>query len=228
MRPGSYALSGGQSVRLRIVADYSADGPLLLGPNPETDFNQIAARAESGLPEGAYVQVEIDSVTGAAQAIGLLNGAYQAGNIKNPQTGEEIKGWPDYPGQIAFPFNGGNGLILRYVKGQPWLPVLIVVLAALIVVIVLSLERSAWRIATPASGQGSGAPPVGLTSGKFIWFGVGPRGTFRILDLPWYWVAGGAGLGLLAALATREAGAIEEGEAAFLRGRRDIRKAREG
>lgn len=215
-------------VKLKVVADYSADGPLLLGPNPETDFNQIAARAESGLPEGAYVQVEIDSVTGAAAAIALLNSAYQGGRITNPQTGEQIKGWPDYPGTIAFSFNSGNGIMLRYVKGQPWLPVLIVILAALVVVIVISLERSSWRIASPASGQGSPAPSVGLTTGKFIWFGVGPRGTFRVLDLPWYWALGGAGLGFLAAFATREAGAVEEGEAALIRGRHDIEKARGG
>jgi len=213
------------AVTYRTVANLASDGPLLLGPNPAADVNQAVLRAESGLREGAYVVLQVDSVQAASQVIASLNSQYQQGQIRYPNTGELIRGWPEYPGRIAFPFNAGNGIELRWIKGQPWVFVLVLAMVVVAALVVLSLQRSPYRMQTPAQGQGAGGGGggVGLKTGPFIWFGVGPDGTFRVLDLPWYWaVAGAAGLAV-APLAIESVARLDRSRADLIEGERRLR-----
>lgn len=207
----------------RVVTDYAIAGPLLLGPDPSTDFNQAVARAEAGLPEGARVVLQIDSVNAASTVISQLNSAYENGQIKNPQTGELIQGWPEYPGKIAFPFNSGNGVELRWVKGQPWIPILIVVIAAIAVAVILSLQHSPYRMLTPSgtpSGGGSGS-----SSASPPWFGY-YGGTLYILRFPWYWSALAGTALLVGPWAVSQVARLEESESEYLEARQELASAK--
>lgn len=210
----------------RTIASLTANGPLASGSVVSPAFNQAVLNAEAGLPEGAYVELTIDAVNAASQVVAGLNGRYQNGQITYPGTGELIQGWPAYPGSIAFLTSGGQGVILRWRKGQPWVIILLAALLVVAVVVFISLQRSNYSMQTPATSAGGGPPAVGLTTGKFVWLGVGPRGTFRIFGIPWYWVAGGAGLAGVGAGAAYVYGKVEEGEAEAIRGRRDIEEAK--
>lgn len=212
----------------RTIASLSQNGPLASGSAFSPSFNRAVLAAEQGLPEGAYVELTIDSVNAASAVVSGLNGRYQTGQITYPGTGELIQGWPGYPGRIAFLTSSGNGAILRWRKGQPWVWILLAGLLVVAIAVFVSLERSNYSMKTPqsSSGGGGGGGGIGLTTGPFIWFGVGPKGTFRILNIPWYWVAGGMALGAVGAVGARVYSGLEEGEADVLRGRRDIQQAR--
>lgn len=212
----------------RTIASLTANGPLASGSVASPAFNRAVLNAEAGLPEGAYVELTIDSVNAAAQVVSGLNRQYQNGQITYPSTGELIQGWPAYPGQIAFLTSDRQGVVLRWRKGQPWIFILLAAILVVAVLVFVSLQRSNYSMQTPQTsvGGGSGGGGVGLTTGKFVWLGVGPKGTFRIFNIPWYWVAGGLGLGAVGAVGAQVYGRVEEGEAEVLKGQRDIQEAR--
>ncbi len=139
--------------------------------------NQAVQNAEAGAPEGARIQLEIDSVPGAAALISRINAAFRAGRITNPADGKPIQPWPEYPNEIAFAWQGSNGIMLRWVKLQ-WQIILIVVLLLVAVAVVYALTRSSWRLMSVSASGGQGAatgPPfVGIQDGTayFAWLPV--------------------------------------------------------
>jgi hypothetical protein len=173
-------------VETRTIADFASDGPLLtvslasaaslvgLGYGQVDPWvNAQVKAAEAAQPEGTRIQLEIDSVPNASALIAQINSAFGAGRIVNPADGKPIEPWPGY-GQIAFSWNGSNGILLRWVKLQ-WQIVLVVVLMLVAVAVVYALTRTPYRMTSVSSGPGTGSPSsppfIGIYQGQpyFFW-----------------------------------------------------------
>lgn len=206
------------------VSDSSLNGPLVSGGFTSVAFNQAVSRAEAGQPEGQRIRLQIDSVNLASTVISQVNSAYQNGQIKDPSTGELVQGWPEYPGQVAFSFNGGNGIELRWLKGQIWAYIIVALVIAVIAVIVFeSLKSSPYRMQVPGSAgkTGTGAP----ASAPFFGF---MNGQLYLFYVPWYVTALGVGALAVAPWILDRLGAFEHGEASLVEGRQELRQAEGG
>lgn len=167
-----------------VVATATDLGPLITiaGPFSAPSINALIQQAELGQPEGAQLELTVDSLgQWAPAAAALLNQRFGAGAIQDPATGEAIQGWPG-ASQLAY---AGNGtLTLQWIKGQPWAFILIGVLIAGIVAFLFyqSLQKAPWQLKnlSPATNPG-GTPSSG--SSPFTWWGGSP---FRLFGLPWY------------------------------------------
>lgn len=157
-------------------------GPLVSGLNPaEAAYyalvnprallqyvNQSVMEAEARLPEGARVQLEISGWTVpvlgslAAQVAADLNRAFAEGRIRNPETGERVRPWPEHADRIAFAV--GDTVVLRWVKSQPWYFWITVGMLIVVAGIWYYLSRASWSMwfpHPPAPGTGS-VSPTGL------------------------------------------------------------------
>lgn len=180
-------------------------GPLVSGLNPaEAAYyalanpkallqyvNRAVLEAEKRLPEGARVQLEITGWTvpllgsQAARVAADLNRALAEGRIRDPDTGEPIKPWPEHPDRIAFAV--GDTVVLRWIKGQAWVFNMVrstlIFAAVTAAVIWLLLSRASWSMYNPRPPLGPVSPAplstleraalVGgllLLLGAYIWY----------------------------------------------------------
>ncbi len=157
-----------------------------------TYVNQDVVNAESGLAEGTLVQVFLNGwgVTAGFTA-DSINGMWGRGQVNDPATGELMAAWP---GASEIAYVQGDTIVLRWVKGQPWIFWIVVALILLgLLYLLFSTSYSMQKVAKTATGV--------LTLGGIV---------------PW-WVGGlavvGLGLGgfayvrFLEAKSLREAGA---------------------
>lgn len=183
-------------VELVTLGDRTKDGPLVIGSafdGANTPINQKIKALELEQPEGTLMELRITfppitvpvvgtTVTWAADrfaqhAADQLNAQYQAGQLKDPSSGEPLKVWPapfQYPVAVA----DGRTLILRWVKLQAFAYILVGLLLSLLGYVVFKyLQGSSWSLL----GSRSSTQPNPVPGG-------GPP---RFLGIPWYyWAAG--------------------------------------
>lgn|GEM_PF-5141773 len=222
------------ALSVRTIADYATDGPLisvsisdlagLVGaPYSEVQqiLNQGVQSAEASQPEGTAIQLEIDSVNDASAVIEQINRQFRAGKIVNPQDGKPIVPWPQYPNQIAFPWNGGNGVMLRWIKTEWQIILILVVMLAIAAAIVYSLTRTPYRmqaVTSSSGGSSQGGPP----------FAGFHDGTLYLFWLPWYVDLPIAAVLVAAPFVIQQVAKGEESTAQLIRSTRDVEKAERG
>lgn len=216
---------------VRTIADYAANGPLIsvsvgdlpgLVGAPYGEVSQIingsVKSAEASQPEGTAIQLEIDSVNDASAVIQQINRQFRAGKITNPSDGKPIVPWPEYPNQIAFPWNGGNGVMVRWIKTEWQIILVLVILLSIAAAIVYSLTRTPYRMqavtSSSGSGSSSGPPFAGIHDG-----------TLYLFWMPWYVDLPIAGVLVAAPFVLTQIGKGEEASAGVIRGTHDIEKA---
>jgi len=159
---------------MTTIASSDTDGPLVGGidaltaldlaaTNPQAlaqYVNPALQHAERSLPEGAEVELDITGWQVAGQSIAQFVASRLNANIRDirdPDTGEQVQPWPQYPDQIAWGDDSTDTLTLRWVKGQPfavWIIVGIVVLAG----IWYLLSRAKWRASANVVAPGTPNP----------------------------------------------------------------------
>jgi len=216
----------GQAVpSLTVIASSARYGPLVRKGQINQAVIDAMKRAEAGLPEGARVQLVISGFRhdGPGLASSAIQTAFRLGQITDPASGERIRPWPEYPHQIAFADNARSRLTLRWLKGQPWAVILIILLASILAgLLMYYLGHSSWSLQGPPGGGGSRScattPAVGFDC----------NGVLRVGYLPW-WDALIAAAALAALpVALHYTGRLEEGEAELIRGREELQQARGG
>lgn len=221
------------ALSVRTIADYATDGPLVtvsagsLAYLAGLDYgavqqilNQYVQNAEASQPEGTAIQLEIDSVNDASAVIQKINQQFRAGKITNPADGKPIVPWPQYPNQIAFTWNGGNGVMLRWIKTEWQIILILLVMLVIAAAIVYSLTRSPYRMQAVSSSAGSpssGPPFVGFY-----------KGTLYFAWLPWYVDAPIAAVLVLAPYVISQVARGEESTAKAIRATHDIEAAERG
>jgi hypothetical protein len=157
-------------------------------------MNADLMAAQHGLPEGTRVEIVITGWQAFGQnwaervAQGIQD-AYVKGDITDPDTGNRVEAWPEYPDQICWGDNEANTVTMRSVKQFPIMVVVWVVIGILAIIGVWKLwellHQSQWsaRSATPQvttnPGGSTGLPSAGTV---FSWAWNN-----------WHWVLLGAG-----------------------------------
>ena len=122
-------LSGSQGKVPLLSAPWSVVYSAILGNQAAmlNYFSREVYDAEASQPEGAYMEIEVTGWSiplvgnvGARVAAGV-NQQWKSGQIRDPFSGEKLAAWQEFPGQIAWYESGSDTLVLRWVKGQPWL-----------------------------------------------------------------------------------------------------------
>jgi hypothetical protein len=148
-----------------LAANYLADYPNFLRLLTKY-VNAAVQQAEARAPEGQRMMLVLPSLRGQASRIAqALNQQYSQGKIV--YQGEVVATWPEYPGQLAF-VDSQDQVTLRWVKGNPWVWILVGVLIAVIGYILYSMLRgSPYKMysATPVGNTGTGGQGTGLPSG---------------------------------------------------------------
>lgn len=184
-------LVGGLNVgtAAQLAFDYATNYPAFL-TTAEALVNQTILAAESNEPEETRNLCVIGGWGSAVPSlVSSINQQWQAGKVVGAD-GNPVPAWPDpgYSGQIAW--NGGNGqIVLRWVKGQPQLYILLAILIVLAgAALYYVLTQAPWKLqsATPQTlSNPNGTPILGNTP----LFGGTP---FRVFYLPWYDAAAAA------------------------------------
>lgn len=93
--------------------------------NVEQLVNAELRRAEAGLPEGTRVELvlaglyTVQNIRPSDLAY-RINLAYIEGKIRDPDTGEMLRPWPEHGNTIAWANDAAGTLILRWRKGFAW------------------------------------------------------------------------------------------------------------
>jgi hypothetical protein len=160
------------------IASSAADGPLVQSVSPATlatlaveyfsDYQSFLATAEglvnaavtgaeNDLPEGAQVQLVLTGLTGpfggslAGQMAGAITQAWARGQIVNVD-GTTLQPWPG-AGAVAYPDDASATLTLRWIKGQPWVWVLVgVLLAVTAIAVYTALRNGGYSMSTLSAG----------------------------------------------------------------------------
>lgn len=141
-------------------------------------LNPLLVQTELSQPEGTPLQLQIANLSNASTIAQRLNQQFQSGQLRDAATGDPLQAWP---GHSVVAQAQGSTLYLRWVKGQPFLPVLvwgIIIIAAAIAVflIVRQLMQNPWSLGKSLLPKSTGSssrsgPPLGI---------------------PWWeWIAGG-------------------------------------
>jgi hypothetical protein len=132
----------------------------------------------------AYVPTQ-GMVSEAGAAAAWLNG--HVGSVMDPATGETLQPWPEYGPQIAWGDDSTATLTIRWRKGQDWLLILLVVLAAgiLAALLYLALGGSKYTLSKWLSGLTSPGGLGGISVfGIPLWlWGLGIVGLYFAPDL---------------------------------------------
>jgi hypothetical protein len=176
MAAAAYALATGSLV---TVASAGRDGPLLGSLDPATaaelawDYltsqaaflalaeslvNGAVVAAEGSQPEGSPMQLTLPGLPDAGAIAADLNQAWAQGKIVD-SAGEALPAWPG-AAQIAY-LDSGGALVLRWVKGQPWVWIVVAILVAVAGVAVWdALHNSPYILAAVKTLEGA----VGATN----------------------------------------------------------------
>lgn len=111
-----------------LVADLSLDtfwNIIRDRRNVEQLVNRELRRAEAGLPEGTRVELVLTGLYPVqnirpSDLAYRINLAYIEGKIRDPDTGEIIRPWPEHGNTIAWANDAAGTLTLRWVKGVAW------------------------------------------------------------------------------------------------------------
>lgn len=175
-------------------------------------INQKVQAIERNEPEGQRNMLTIEGWNGeATAAANAINGQWRAGKV-NGTNGQAVKAWEEYPSQLAWSQNGGNTLVLRWLKEEWQLYLLVFVLIAVVGYLVYHvLTQNAWSLQT--AKQASTPNPVVQTHGGISFFGV-----------RWYWWAAGAGALAVTPWAYKKVVQIKEDRAEDLQADRSLRE----
>ena len=133
-------LSGSQSRVPLLSAPWSVVYSAIVGNQAAilSYFSREVYDAEASQPEGAYMEIEVTGWNipfvgnvGSRVEAGV-NQQWKSGQIRDPFSGEKLEPWQAFPDQIAWYESSSDTLILRWVKGQPWL---VWIFAAILVVV---------------------------------------------------------------------------------------------
>jgi hypothetical protein len=162
----AYAILAEQADTLVTIASAASNGPLLASLDPGTagelaaDYafnrpaffalaaslvNQAVIAAETAQPEGARMELVLPGMPDVQALANGVNTAWLQGQITD-QGGSAIPAWPGAD-SIAFVDQNGD-LVLQWVKGQPWVWILVVVS---VVAIWDALHNTPFSLATFAS-----------------------------------------------------------------------------
>jgi hypothetical protein len=159
-----------QADTLVTIASAASNGPLLASLDPGTagelaaDYafnrpaffalaaslvNQAVIAAETAQPEGARMELVLPGMPDVQALANGVNTAWLQGQITD-QGGSAIPAWPGAD-SIAFVDQNGD-LVLQWVKGQPWVWILVAVLVVVSVVAIWdALHNTPFSLATFAS-----------------------------------------------------------------------------
>jgi len=160
-----------------VVASFVTDGPLISGSIDNWILNPAVQQAEMDAPEGSLMQLTLPNIgIGAQFYASQINAKWQAGQIVDPSTGERPPLWPGAT-TLATGDDSTGTLVLRWVKGQVYIFILIGIIIALAVALYFALRSSPYQVTRTI--------PTPTTSGASVW---------AWLLGHWGWVALGAGI----------------------------------
>lgn len=210
-----------------ILASNTLDGALVGGidgataaayavSNPSELIRYVNPRlvaAEQALPEGTPVELHIhgwQTVIGeSAQFVaGQLNQALALGQLRNPD-GTPVTPWREYPSQVAWGYDTEDLLILRMLKYDIPLPVIVLIAGILAGIVIAELwnhwtsPSTSWTaLASPSSAGESGTSGTVPNAGQ----------VYGWLARNWPWLLLGAGALAAAPWAVRQVARLRESE----------------
>jgi len=223
---------------LAVIANNTSDGALVSGidgltaatlavTNPPAlvqYVNSKLVQAELALPEGTPVELHIhgwQTVIGeSAQTVAdQLNQALALGQLRNAD-GTPVTPWREYPNQIAWGYDAQDLLILRAIKTDIPLPIIILIAGILVGVVIAELWAHWSNPSTPwqagangsSAGTSSGTPGSGIPS---------PETVLSWVARNWPWLILGAGALAAAPWVWRQVARLREAE-------NEYRRAEEG
>lgn len=196
-----------------LAADRLFNYPAFL-QKAQSLVNASVTQAENALPEGERVQLVLPNLRGpfggslASEMAAAITQAWAKGELINVD-GTTLQPWPG-TSAIAFPNDATATLTLQWVKGQPWVWLVVAALVALTALFVyLSVHASNYSLSRADQSGGT----VAINPVAFV-----------LRNWPWFLL--GAGALVAAPFAVRQFGATEEAEAQERRARADLRRSR--
>lgn len=204
------SLTVGQAAQLAYL--YVANYPAFVAQAAGL-VNQDVQALEMNEPEGQRNVLAISGWGGlATQAASAVNQAWQQGQIA--VNGQQLQAWPEAPfaGQIAWADSTGQTLVLRWVKWEWQLYLLVAILLAVV-------GYEVYQILTSGSWQLQTAIPV--TTHQTPTSGTGPFGgvpfiggsPFRVFWMPWYDAVAVAGVAVTGPFVYRQIAQVDESRA---------------
>lgn len=152
----------------RLIADWATDYPAFL-QDCQNIINADVLAAETNSPEGSPMQLVltglVDPVTGspaAAQLASAVNSEWAQGKILDAN-GHSPPAWP---GANAIAYASGSTLTLQWIKGQPWIWIIV---GVLLVVAALALyEMLAHGSYTLSAAVPGSVGKAALSFGQWI------------------------------------------------------------
>lgn len=213
------------------IGSSSLNGPILKEIDERTFFNLVRSglsafyglvndalkAAEASVPEGTRIELRLSGLTGGpkkpSELATLINYEYARGNIRDPNTGEVIRYWPENRDVIAVAWDDAAGtLVLRWLKGIAWVWVIIalIVIGFAIYGVYTMLRRAGWwaATATPVADGGGGGGGITIPAPKIWGLSI------------WTWAA------IVAAFAVSPW--VLRKTADFIRARRELERAEKG
>lgn len=149
-----------------LVADYAVNYQAFL-TKAASLVNRSVLAAENDQPEGYLIQLVLtglhDPLTGNGMAVKLANAIntdWADGKIRD-SAGEEIPAWPN---ATAIAYGTGATLTLQWIKGQPWVWVVVGVLLAIAALSLYELLVHGTYSMGSAAPSTIGKVALGLTS----------------------------------------------------------------
>ncbi len=149
-----------------LAADLATGNTAAFAAAATSLVNQEALTAEADLPEQTRVLCVLTGLVGpfggslASQFAAAVTNAWHKGQLT--QDGEQLQAWPEYPSTIAWPDDSNASVTLRWVKGQPWLAIVVVVgivLLALVIGAYILGRQTGYSVSSVGSSSNSTGLP---------------------------------------------------------------------
>lgn len=206
------SLTSGQASSLAY--DYAFDYPRFYALAGSLINHKVQA-IERGEPEGQRNQLTITGWGSTAPAAAsAINTQWAKGKLRDLH-GVAIAAWEEYPHEVAWAPDGDT-LVLRWLKEQPQLYLLVFALIAVIGFLVYRILTTGSYTLQTATRASSSHNPIQVQPGGLTIFGV-----------RWYWYVVGAGTLAVTPWAFKKIVEIKQDEAGSLAATRAIRKERQ-